>query len=217
MRLTEALRDRCAEDWAAATDHAFCAELAANTLPEEKMRWYLIQDHKFLEEFVRLLATALAHAPTLEDAIPAAQFLALITGTENTYFERSFEALGVDASDRAAAPASETAALLEIMAAARRSGRYAEMLAVLCVAEWSYLEWGERHASAASGLPFWFREWIELHSGEGFRGVVEYLRTQLDRAWDDLDTEDRARVEDVFGETVRLERKFFDAAYASGV
>ena len=94
MRPTEALRERCTEDWAAATNHEFCAELAAGTLTEGKMRWYLIQDHKFLEEFVRLLATALAHAPTLNDAVPAAQFLALITSTENTYFEKILRGSG---------------------------------------------------------------------------------------------------------------------------
>ena len=214
MRPTDALPALCAEDWAAATDHPFCAELAAGTLPKDKMRWYLIQDHKFVEEFVRLLATALAHAPTLEDALPAAQFLALITGTENTYFLRSFKALGIDEVARVADPAPEAHALLEVMAEARRSGRYANMLAVLCVAEWSYLEWGERHAPPADELPFWFAEWIELHSGEGFRAVVDYLRGQLDRAWDGLDAEERKAVEALFTRTVRLERAFFDAAYA---
>ena len=102
------------------------------------------------------------------------------------------------------------------MADARRSGRYANMLAVLCVAEWSYMDWGERHAPPAEGLEFWFSEWIDLHSGDGFRGVVEYLRAQLDRAWDDLDAEGRAEVEAIFVETVRLERDFFDAAYRAG-
>lgn len=213
MPPTEVLPTLCAEDWAAATDHPFCAELAAGTLPEHRMRWYLIQDHKFVEEFVRLLATTLAHAPTLEDAVPAAQFLALITGAENTYFLRSFEALGVNAAERAVAPAPETAALQQIMAKARQSGRYGEMLAVLCVAEWSYLEWGERHAPPAKRLPFWFAEWIELHSGEGFRSVVAYLRDQLDRTWEKLNAEERAEIEEVFVETVRLERAFFDAAY----
>lgn len=217
MRPTDDLPTLCPEDWAAATDHPFCAELAAGTLPVEKMRWYLIQDHKFLEEFVRLLATALAHAPTLQDAVPAAQFLALITGPENTYFLRAFKALGIDEVVRVAEPAPETEALLQIMAQARKSGRYAEMLAVLCVAEWSYLEWGERHAPPSEDLPFWFAEWIALHSGEGFRDVVAYLRGQLDAAWEGLDGSERKRVEALFVETVRLERAFFDAAYAERV
>ncbi len=98
------------------------------------------------------------------------------------------------------------------MATARMSGRFEEMLAVLLVAEWSYMEWGERHAPPAPGLPFWFAEWIELHSGAGFRGVVAYLRDQLDRAWERLDPPARERIEKIFVEMVRLECAFFDAA-----
>lgn len=212
MRPTDRLPQLCPEDWARATDHPFCAALADGSLPPERMKWYLIEDHKFIGEFVRLLASAVAHAPRLEDAVPGAQFLAVITGPENTYFLRSFEALGVSDAARAMPPAPEGQALLDAMAAARLSGRYEDMLAVLVVAEWSYLEWGERHAPPAPDLPFWFAEWIELHSGEGFRGVVDYLRGQLDQAWDGLDRPARERVERIFSEMVRLECAFFDAA-----
>ena len=45
-----------------------------------------------------------AAAPTLADRIPGCQFLALITGRENTYFERSFAALGVDEATRDSTP-----------------------------------------------------------------------------------------------------------------
>jgi thiaminase/transcriptional activator TenA len=46
--------------------------------------------------FVVLLAAIITNARTLDDMIPLFQFLALITGKENTYFERSFVALGCD-------------------------------------------------------------------------------------------------------------------------
>lgn len=77
--------------WDAATDHPLCKELAQGTLKLDKMRCYLVQDHKFIDEFVRLLASAITHAPTLTDEIPMAQFLGLVTSTENTYFLRSFD------------------------------------------------------------------------------------------------------------------------------
>ena len=83
MRPTDHLQALAAEDWRAATDHAFCNELAAGTLPAGKMRWYLVQDYKFIDGFVRLLASAIATAPSLADSVPAAQFLAVITGPEN--------------------------------------------------------------------------------------------------------------------------------------
>ena len=73
MRATAHLKASVQSDWDAATDHAFCKELGVGSLPLDKMRWYLVQDYKFVDEFVRLLATAIAHAPTLADSVPMAQ------------------------------------------------------------------------------------------------------------------------------------------------
>ena len=71
----------------------------------EVLKKYLIQDHRFLDAFVILLASTIANARTLEDRIPGCQFLALITGKENTYFERSFEVLGIsNAEERMEVP-----------------------------------------------------------------------------------------------------------------
>ena len=94
IRLTEYLRSLTADDWQAAARHEFTDAVADGSLPAEKMLGYLQQDYLFIDGFVRLLASAIAIAPTLPDAIPAAQFLELISGPENTYFLRSIEALG---------------------------------------------------------------------------------------------------------------------------
>lgn len=210
MGPTDMLKSGVQADWTAATDHAFTRALADGTLPAEKMAGYLQQDYLFLDGFVRLLASAIAHAPSLADSVPAAQFLALITGPENTYFLRSFKALEVS-TDATATP--EARAFQDLMAEARDTGRYECMLAVLVVAEWSYLDWATPFADRADALPFWLGEWIALHTGEGFAGVVAYLRDQLDRAWPGLAPDEQARVEDLFHRAVTLERAFFDAAW----
>lgn len=217
MTATEHLRASCRADWDAATDHVFCRELAAGTLPRDKMAWYLAQDYQFVDQFMRLLATAVAHAPTLADAVPGAQFLAVITGPENTYFLRSFEALEMTEAERAAPPAAPTRWFQGLMQQARESGRYEQMLAVLVVAEWSYLSWGERYVGYDRNLPFWFAEWIDLHSGDGFEGVVRYLRGQLDRVWGDLTPAQQAATAELFVQAVACEKAFFDAAYAAEI
>lgn len=214
MTPSDALRAATGEDWEAVATHPFCAELAAGTLPKAKMAWYLAQDYSFIEGFVRLAARAISEAPGLADALPLARFLGVISGPENTYFQRSFEALDVPEADRVApelAPA--TVAFQELMAEAAASGRYGRMIAVLVVAEWTYLSWASPFNPPAEGLPFYFAEWITLHAGEGFEGVVAYLRAQLDQAWAAADDAERAEMARLFGRAVNLERAFFDAAY----
>lgn len=212
MSATERLRSACSADWTAATSHAFTDALAQGALDKVRMAGYLQQDYLFVESFVRLLASAIAHGPSLADVVPGAQFLGLVCGSENTYFLRSFEALGVPSEAKETAP--ETRAFRELMDEVRLSGRYENMLAVLVVAEWIYLDWASPFETRADELPFWLGEWITLHAGEGFAGVVSYLRDQLDAVYPNLDSDAQAEVFRLFSRAVALERAFFDAAWA---
>eukprot|EP00747_Dinoflagellata_sp_TGD_P220281 gnl/TRDRNA2_/TRDRNA2_92281_c0_seq1.p1 gnl/TRDRNA2_/TRDRNA2_92281_c0~~gnl/TRDRNA2_/TRDRNA2_92281_c0_seq1.p1 ORF type:complete len:263 (+),score=57.44 gnl/TRDRNA2_/TRDRNA2_92281_c0_seq1:80-790(+) len=215
-RFTDYLKGKAGELWVAATEHPMTDAIAAGTVPLDKMRRYLIHDHKFIDAFSVLLASALASAPTLEDRIPGAQFLALILGPENTYFERSFEKLGVTKEQRATPAVPVAADFIALMRAAAKSS-FGEQLAVLVVAEWSYLSWGERvHPNRAADLPFYFGEWIDLHSGEYFTSVVEYLRGMLDREAETLSPSAAEKVETRFLEAVRLERDFWNMAWEDG-
>ncbi len=210
MKATSYLQSLAADDWQAATTHRFTNALATGTLDAQKMAGYLQQDYLFVEAFVRLLASAVAHAPRLADAVPGAQFLGLICGPENTYFLRALDALKVPPAQNAM---PETEAFQKLMVEARRSGRYELMLSVLVMAEWIYLEWATPFEERADDLPFWLGEWITLHSGPGFAGVVAYLRGQLDAQWTGLDDAARAEVTATFTKAVALERAFFDAAW----
>lgn len=210
MSATDALRSEFATQWSSATTHPFTNALADGSLSTEKMAGYLQQDYLFIEGFVRLLAKAVANAPSLSNAVPGARFLGVICGPENTYFQRALEALDTPPTEIAA---PETVAFQRLMDDARRSGRYAIMLSVLVVAEWVYLDWASPFEVRANDLPFWFGEWITLHSGPDFEGVVGYLRGQLDAVWEGLDADARAEVTETFERALESELQFFDAAW----
>jgi len=57
-------------------------------------------------------------------------------------------------------------------------------------------------------------EWIDLHSGEYFGSVVEYLRRMLDQQAASLSATDRDAVTTTFGRAIELELAFFDHVYA---
>jgi len=214
--ISETLKLQNEANWKAATEHDFCRDLANGSLPSAVMANYLIQDYSFIDGFVRLAASAIAHAPSLADSAPLSQFLALITSTENTYFLRSFEALNVsDSQWQSAELWSETQEFQQLMKEAATSGSYVSMIAVLVVAEWSYLSWATPYHPPSDDLPFYFSEWITLHAGEGFEAVVDYLRMQLDSAWRDANKMEQDKAASLFAEAVRLERAFFDRSYAS--
>jgi thiaminase/transcriptional activator TenA len=92
-KFTEQLREAAGEQWERVINHRFTTELASGNIDRNVLKKYLVQDHRFLDAFVILLSSAIAKARSLDDRIPGCQFLGLITGKENTYFERSFEVL----------------------------------------------------------------------------------------------------------------------------
>jgi thiaminase/transcriptional activator TenA len=190
--------------------HRFVRELFAGAVPDAVMARYLIQDHRFLDSFLTLLGAALATADTFEARLRFGRFIGLMSGEENTYFLRAFEALGVTEDRRAADPDTHpTAGFKAIMREVAETLSYAAALSVLVVAEWLYLDWA---SCAPKPLPnnFVHAEWIMLHDNADFRSFVDFLRAELDRVGPEY--ADLCR--DFFRRAVALELSFFEAAYA---
>jgi thiaminase/transcriptional activator TenA len=209
-RFSETLRAASEPGWSHAVGHRFVKELFTGAVPDAVMARYLIQDHRFLDSFLILLGAALATADTFEARLRFGRFTGLMSGEENTYFLRAFEALGVTADRRAIDPDTQpTAGFKAIMREAAETGRYAAALSVLVVAEWLYLDWASR---APKPLPenFVDAEWIMLHDNPEFHAFVDFLRAELDR----VGPTQTELCRDFFHRAVALELSFFDAAYA---
>ena len=215
MPFSEDLRLASEDQWNRIINHRFTTELRDGTIDREVMKKYLIQDHRFLDAFVVLLASIIANCRTLPDRIPGCQFLALITGQENTYFERCFQKLGVGEADRAKIPdAPCTTGFCNLMLEVARKGTLAEMLAVIVVCEWSYLSWGQLVEKTTVRDDFVTYEWVDLHTGKDFESVVEYLRGLLDQEGEIISCEEKSRCRERFLQAVQLEEEFFDFAYS---
>jgi thiaminase/transcriptional activator TenA len=208
-RFTETLRTASEPGWSHAVGHRFVKELFTGAVPDAVMARYLIQDHRFLDSFLILLGAALASADRFEARLRFGRFIGMVSAEENTYFLRAFEALGVTEARRAANPDTQpTTGFKAIMREAAERRSYAAALSVLVVAEWLYLDWASR---APQPLPYNFvhAEWITLHNSPDFRGVVDFLRAELDR----VGSADADLCRDFFGRAVALELSFFEASY----
>ena len=205
------LRSRSEPDWTATVAHPFTEALFEGLVPTGSMRSYLVQDYQFVDDFVALLGSAIAKADRYSSRLALAGAVGVVTSEENTYFQRSFDALGVGESDRVHPALDDaTRAFRDLMADTNARGSYAEVLAVLTVAEWTYLEWAMR-APAAPPENFVHAEWIELHRNPDFQRWVTWLCGELDRVGAGLDERDRARCLRLFQQATRCERDFFDA------
>jgi thiaminase/transcriptional activator TenA len=88
------------------------------------------------------------------------------------------------------------------------------MLAVLVGCEWSYLSWAQIVSSETKRDDFMCYEWVDLHSGDYFTSVVDYLRRLLDQEGaQHLDEAGKEVVQQKFLQTVQLEENFFNHVY----
>jgi thiaminase/transcriptional activator TenA len=208
-RPTDWLRARAEPDWSAATEGRFVRELGDDALADDAFRRYLEQDYAFVETLVGTFGHAVGEAPSMAAKARLVEFLGTLTDEENDYFERSLSALDGDAN---ADPSATTRAFVDLLERAARQGGYAETLAVLVAAEWTYETWA---TAIAEPWPdrFYLAEWIELHANPAFVSFVAWLRSELDREVAAVSPRRQRRVDALFRRTVELERAFFEAPY----
>jgi len=210
---SEQLRRQHQANWHTCVNHRFINEMLAGTLDDRVLRQYLVQDYQFINQFVALLGEAIASADLFAPRVTLAQFAAMITSDENTYFIRSFDALAVPQNERETPSLSlPTLQFQTLMKEAAQSQKYANCLAVLYVAEGLYLDCFDKPL-AVMPPRFEHAEWIHLHANDFFRGFVGWLRSELDRIGAQLDTAARAEAAAFFGRAVAIELAFFDEVY----
>ncbi len=202
-----------AEDlWAEAVGHRFVDELLAGTVADDVLLHYLEQDYRFYSPFLSLLGAAVATSDRTTSKVRLGRQLGFVTSDEDDYFERALRELGSSAQHADSIPLTPAARrMITAMEDAAATQSYAQALVVLVVAEWLYLDWGER--SDAVATTWLHRKWIDLHRGAQFRDWVQLLVDELDRVGAALSAEERAAAQQRWDGFVGLELEFFAAAY----
>ncbi len=196
--------------WENACSHPFTVALGDSTLPREAMAAYLVQDYDFIGTLVSMVGFAVGKAPDMTGMARLSAFLAAVTSEENTYFQRSFEALAVPEGEREHPQLHPvTRQFIAVMDEVGREGSYGEILATLLPAEWIYLSWAEAQAAKAPE-PFYFGEWVALHANPDFRAFVMWLKAETDRIAVSADDQERQAMAARFATMVQLEVDFFD-------
>lgn len=208
------LMSSTSRQWAAAVDHRFVRELFAGSIDDAVMRDYLVQDYQFFESFLSMLGACVAHADELEANLQFARQLGMLVADEDTYFVDSFAELGIDPADylhpELTAP---TVGFRDLMDDSVASASYPQLLVVLVVAEWLYLDWAESGEEMPQRQVH--RGWIDLHRGEAFHGWVQFLVDELERVFPEEEDQssEAENLNRIWRRAVDLECAFFDNVY----
>ena len=214
------LRDACADDWRAYTEHEFVRRLADGTLPGGAFRHYLAQDYLFLMHFARAYGLAVYKSDTLDDMRAAAAALSAILDVEIGLHVQYCAGWGLDEAAMEAAPEDPaTIAYTRYVLETGLRGDLLDLHVALAPCVVGYGEIGARlaadPATKTDGNPY--REWIAMYAGADYQEVAGAARGQLDDLFARRGGPGRlAALEAIFREATRLEADFWRMGLEAG-
>jgi thiaminase (transcriptional activator TenA) len=193
--------------------HPFLAGLADGSLDQDKFRFYVVQDARYLREYARALSVCGARAPAEDDVAMFNQHAAGAIAVERELHAGFLADFGLTPAEVEATPMAPTnRAYTSYLLASVYAGSFPEALAAVLPCYWIYAEVGVHLLRRGSPDPL-YRRWIDTYGGEEFAAVVQAVRDLTDRVGADLAGPDLARVFERFATTSRYEWMFWDAAW----
>lgn len=210
--LFERLKQSCADDWAAYTDHPFVRALGDGTLPEAAFRHYLKQDYLFLIDFARAYALAGYKARGLSDLKRAKDGMAAILDTELTLHAEYCAQWGITEDDLATLrPDMPTLAYTRYVLERGMAGDLLDLHVALAPCMLGYAEIGAalvgKQTDSAERNPY--RAWVEMYAGPEFQDAAIEQAAYIDRLAGDVSEDRFAALARTFREATVLEIGFW--------
>ncbi|HSR41328.1 MAG TPA: thiaminase II, partial [Longimicrobiales bacterium] len=140
MTLSAELHAAALPIWEAQLEHPFVKGIADGSLEEERFRRWVLQDYRYLEEFARIFAWAVAKADRLESMGWYAAVLDLTLNTEMDLHRGYAARFGLTPEDLEAEPMwPTTRAYTDFLVRTSADGDLLDLLAALLPCAWGYL------------------------------------------------------------------------------
>lgn len=216
MSLSDELRREAAPVWEAQHAHPFVRGIADGTLPEDRFRFYVRQDHRFLIDYGRLLALAAARAPRLDWMRRFASLAQSVLEDEMDLHRELAASWGIDeAALEGERPAPATAAYCDFLLRTAALGDFAELVAALLPCMWGYAEVGQRLAGGPRPAHEGYAAWIDLYAGEEFGRLAAWCREVVDEVGATVTGDGIARMHAAFRASSEHELAFWESAWRS--
>ena len=199
-----------AEDWLGTINSRYVDEMLDDTLPDQILKSYLIQDFKFFNQDTFTNAVRLAPAQSIRDMLT--KQIAFIDAEEAPYFTgflKEYQVSDEEYDSTPQIPASKT--YCDELSRLAASGSFPQLITAICCMEWIYLAWAKRTTDAGvrQQVPA-HAGWVDLHEGEAFRQWTGNLIALVNKyANPDPDGPEGQ----VFRRIAHLERGFFEQSY----
>ncbi len=215
MKFTDRLYEGVKDIWHEYLEQPFVKELGEGTLREDRFRFYMVQDYRYLLQYSKVFAMGIVKA---EDEALMRRFACMVHDTldgemdvHKTYMKR----LGItdeeiSTTKTALANQSYTSYMLDVA----HKGDVLDVLVAVLSCAWSYQMIGEHHKKIPGAVdhPF-YGEWVRGYSSEEYCKGVEEIMELVDELGSDITIKREAYLLEVFLNCCRYERDFWEMSY----
>lgn len=186
----------------------FMNEINSGTLSGSTFRTYLAIERHFVVESARLLAAAALRSPSEESLIEHVYAAHHLLHDQLRYFSETLRSVG-DASPASQAALDMAGALAALARESIAADDYWRPIVLSYATEHMYLKWCEAALAAVDSTTEVGR-WVTMHTTAAFRGRVEYLASEVDRATPNAVADQANRL---YRDAIEAEIRFHDAPY----
>ncbi len=214
MALTDRLYEAAKPNWDAQLEHPFVKGLGDGTLEEERFKRWVLQDYRYLKEFSRVFAWAVAKADGLDQMGWYAAVLNLTLNTEMQLHREYAARFGLTSDDLEAEPMwPTTRAYTDFLVRTAADGDMADLLAALLPCAWGYVYIGQKLAEGNPPDDQRYSDWITQYASEEFAQANDWLKAELDRVAAGASDEKVAKLTELFLTSSRYEWLFWEMCW----
>jgi thiaminase/transcriptional activator TenA len=214
MAFTDELHAAAKSIWDAQLEHPYVKGIGDGSLDEELFKNWVLQDYRYLKEFARVFAWAVAKADRLDSMGWYAAVLNLTLNTEMELHRQYSARFGLTPHDLEAAPVwPTTRAYTDFLVRTAADGDMADLVAALLPCAWGYVHVAQELARAAPPKDQRYADWIAQYASEEFAQAAEWLKAEMNRLAEGASAEKRARLSYLFVLSSRYEWQFWEMCW----
>src|SRR5690606_10342675 len=211
--------DVCSSDlarpiWDAQLEHPFVRGIGDGSLDERLFKNWVRQDYRYLKEYARMFAWAVAKSDRLESMGWYAKVLDLTLNTEMDLHRQYAARFGLTAADLEGEPMwPTTRAYTDFLVRTAADGDLADLVAALLPCAWGYAYIADHLAETGKPTDQRYADWIATYTSSEFAGAVEWLKAEMDRLAVGATEEKQQRLIDIFVLSSRYEWMFWEMCW----
>lgn len=193
--------------------HPFVVGLTDGSLPEDKFRFYAVQDALYLRDFARALAATAARAPRDEWTEFLSTHARDILVVERALHDSFFGDWGLTPEEVYDTPAAPTTlAYTSYLLRVAHGGSFEAGVASILPCDWIYMRVGQELEAKGSSDSL-YQRWIDTYASEEFGETVQQLLSIADAAAGGSTDSGRQVMRHHFRVSSRYEWMFWDMAW----